>query len=60
MLTYLANLAEERNCGRLEWSVLDWNDPAINFYKKIGAKPMDEWTIFRLTNESLAELSAKF
>ena len=43
--------AKERNYGRVEWSVLDWNEPAIDFYKKIGAKPLDEWTIFRLNSD---------
>src|SRR5450432_190536 len=50
MLAYLAHLAKKRKCGRLEWWVLDWNETAINFYKKIGAKPMDEWTVFRVTD----------
>lgn len=57
MLAYLAKLAKERKCGRLEWWVLDWNEPAIGFYKKIKAKPMDEWTVYRLTGESLEELA---
>ena len=60
LLTRLAQLAVERGCGRLEWSVLDWNEPAIGFYKKLGAKPMDEWTIFRVTGgalKSMGELS---
>jgi len=48
MLTYLIQLAKDRNCGRLEWSVLNWNKPAIDFYKKIGAKLMDEWTTCRI------------
>ncbi|CZG24752.1 GNAT family N-acetyltransferase [Legionella pneumophila] len=46
MLTYLAALAKNRKCGRLEWWVLDWNETAINFYKSIGTKPMDEWTVY--------------
>jgi GNAT superfamily N-acetyltransferase len=58
MLHYVARLATDRRCGRLEWSVLDWNEPAINFYKKIGAVPMNEWTVFRLTGEKLAKLAA--
>src|SRR5581483_4669326 len=45
-------------CGRLEWSVLDWNEPAIQFYKKLGAVPMDQWTVFRVTDEKLKELAA--
>jgi GNAT superfamily N-acetyltransferase len=49
LLDEVVRLAAERNCGRVEWSVLDWNKPAIGFYKKIGAEPMDEWTTFRLT-----------
>lgn len=59
MLAYLAKLAVERECGRLEWSVLDWNEPAINFYKSLGAKPMDEWTIFRVTGDALTQLAGK-
>jgi GNAT superfamily N-acetyltransferase len=57
MLQYLAQLAEERQCGRLEWWVLDWNEAAIKFYKRLGAKPMDEWTVFRLTGETLSNLA---
>ena len=53
LLTRLAELAIERNCGRVEWSVLDWNAPSIEFYRRMGAKAMDEWTIFRLTGEAL-------
>ncbi|AFH48666.1 Histone acetyltransferase HPA2-like protein [Ignavibacterium album JCM 16511] len=49
LLNEVIKLAKERNCGRVEWVVLDWNQPAIDFYKSIGAKAMDEWTIFRLT-----------
>jgi GNAT superfamily N-acetyltransferase len=48
MLEYLIELARKRGCARLEWSVLDWNESAINFYKKLGAVPMDEWTVFRM------------
>ncbi|MBM4261131.1 MAG: GNAT family N-acetyltransferase [Deltaproteobacteria bacterium] len=58
LLRYVAKLAVERKCGRLEWSVLDWNQPAINFYKKLGAFPMDEWTGFRVTGENLKKLGA--
>jgi len=54
LLKKLAALARERDYGRMEWSVLDWNEPAINFYKKLGAVPLEEWTMFRLTGESLA------
>jgi GNAT superfamily N-acetyltransferase len=57
LLTYLAKLAKERNCGRLEWSVLDWNEPAIKLYESIGAVPMDEWTVYRLTGETLDGLA---
>lgn len=57
MLGYLANVAKERHCGRLEWWVLDWNEIAINFYKKLGAKAMDEWTVYRVTDEALDKLA---
>ena len=57
LLLYVARLAKERDCGRLEWSVLDWNEPAINFYKKLGAAPMGEWTVFRVTGEKLNALA---
>ena len=57
LLRYIAKLAMERRCGRLEWSVLDWNEPAINFYKKLGAVPMSEWTVFRMTGEKLKKLA---
>jgi GNAT superfamily N-acetyltransferase len=57
ILVELARIAVERNCGRFEWSVLDWNEPAIGFYKKLGAVPMDEWTIFRVTGEALERLA---
>lgn len=57
MLTHLAQLARERNCGRLEWAVLNWNEPAIKFYRSLGAVAMDEWTTFRLTGESLDRLA---
>ena len=59
MLAYLARLAKERNCGRLEWSVLKWNAPAINLYESIGAVPMDEWTVYRLTGGALDELAIR-
>src|SRR5215475_12016856 len=54
LLAYLARLALERGCGRFEWAVLDWNEPAIGFYTRIGAKLMDEWTICRVEGEALA------
>jgi GNAT superfamily N-acetyltransferase len=59
LLTHLARIAAERGCGRFEWSVLDWNEPAINFYKNLGATPMHEWTIFRVAGDSLAALAQK-
>lgn len=55
LLLRLAALAVERDYGRVEWSVLDWNEPAIGFYKSLGAKPMDEWTVFRLTGDALTK-----
>jgi len=57
LLLHVARLAKERGCGRLEWAVLDWNQPAIAFYKKLGALPMSEWTVFRVTGKSLDELA---
>ena len=57
LLVHLAKLAQERDCGRLEWSVLNWNQPSIDFYESLGAKPMDEWTIYRLTGEALEKLA---
>jgi len=57
LLQRLAQLALERNCGRLEWSVLDWNESAIGFYKSIGAVSLDEWTIFRLRGDGLKQLA---
>jgi GNAT superfamily N-acetyltransferase len=57
LLVDLARIARSRRCGRLEWAVLDWNDPAIQFYRKLGAKPMDEWTVFRLTEDGIAALA---
>jgi len=53
LLRHIAQLAVERNCGRMEWAVLNWNQPAIDFYKSIGAFPLDEWTLFRLTEDAL-------
>ena len=58
LLSELARLAVERGCGRLEWSVLDWNTPSIAFYRALGAIPMEEWTTHRLTGESLRALAA--
>lgn len=57
LLIELAKIARERNCGRMEWAVLDWNEPAIEFYRKLGAKPMHEWTVFRLTCDEIAKLA---
>ncbi|MGI8955371.1 MAG: GNAT family N-acetyltransferase [Chthoniobacterales bacterium] len=57
LLVRLAELARERNCGRMEWAVLDWNKPAIQFYLKLGARPNEEWTIYRLTREGIGRLA---
>jgi len=57
MLVELAKIARERKCGRFEWAVLDWNEPAIQFYKKLGAVPMADWTIFRMTGEAIQRLA---
>jgi GNAT superfamily N-acetyltransferase len=57
LLVELAKIARDRSCGRMEWAVLDWNEPAIKFYHALGAKPMDEWTVFRLTGEGIAKLA---
>lgn len=57
LLTELARLAIERGCARLEWSVLDWNEPSLQFYRALGAIPMEEWTTHRLTGEALAGLT---
>ena len=57
LLVYLARLAVERQCGRMEWAVLDWNEPAIGFYRRLGAKPLDGWSTFRLTGDDLARLA---
>ena len=57
LLIDLAKIARDRHCGRMEWAVLDWNEPAIQFYRKLGAKPMDEWTVFRLTRDGIARLA---
>ena len=58
LLVALAKLAVERGCARVEWSVLNWNEPSIEFYEALGAQPMDEWTVYRLTDEALAQLAA--
>ncbi len=57
LLIHLAKIARDRGCGRMEWAVLDWNGPAIQFYKKIGAVPMKEWRIFRMTTDGIAKLA---
>ena len=56
LLTRLAQITVERGCGRLEWSCLDWNQPSIGFYLSLGAVPMQDWTMYRLTGETLAEM----
>ena len=57
LLARLAAIAIERDCARLEWAVLDWNEPSIQFYKALGARPMDEWTVFRVDGETLTTLA---
>ena len=57
LLVDLAKIARDRGCGRMEWAVLDWNEPAIKFYRALGAKPMEEWTVFRLTRDGIARLA---
>ncbi len=59
LLRFLARKAIASGCGRMQWSVLNWNESAINFYSKLGAEPMNEWTVFRLANEQLARLAAE-
>jgi GNAT superfamily N-acetyltransferase len=59
LLTRIAGLAVERDCGRLEWSCLDWNEPSIKFYKSRGARPLDEWTIYRVTGDALRKLAVQ-
>jgi len=56
LLSHIAQLAVTRGCGRFEWSVLDWNQRAIDFYKKLGAVPLNDWTMFRVSDEALAQL----
>jgi len=58
LLVHLARIARDRRCGRMEWAVLDWNEPAIGFYRSLGAQPMNEWTVFRLTTEAISKLGA--
>jgi GNAT superfamily N-acetyltransferase len=57
LLSHLARVAIERGCGRMEWAVLDWNKPAIGFYKRLGAVPMDDWTVFRVSDKALEDLA---
>ena len=57
LLSHVARIAHERNCARFEWSALDWNTPAIDFYKSLGAVPLDDWTIFRVTGDVLEKLA---
>ena len=59
MFMHVARLAKEHGCGRLEWSVLDWNEPAIRFYKNLGATPLSDWTTYRLAGESLRRITEK-
>ncbi len=58
LLQHLARLAVSKGCGRFEWSVLDWNQPAIDFYQSFGARPQDEWTTYRLTGQALLDFAA--
>lgn len=60
LLSFLAYLAKERNCGRLEWWCIDWNEPSINFYRSLGAIPMDEWTVYRVCDNALTNLAEEF
>ena len=57
ILQKLASIAQERNCGRMEWWCLDWNKPSIDFYRSLGAEPMSDWTVYRLTGETLKNLA---
>jgi GNAT superfamily N-acetyltransferase len=57
LLVHLAQIAQRRDCGRMEWAVLDWNEPAIQFYKKLGAAPNEDWTVYRLTSDGIAKLA---
>ena len=57
LLRELGRIAVEQNCGRIEWAVLDWNAPAIGFYRSLGAKPMEEWTTMRLTGDAITQLA---
>lgn len=59
LLAELARRAEAAGCGRMEWAVLDWNEPAIGFYRSLGAKPLDDWTVYRLERSGIAALAAE-
>ncbi len=58
LLRHLAGVAVARGCGRFEWAVLDWNQPAIDFYRAAGARPMDEWTVYRMEGQALRDFAA--
>lgn len=60
ILSFLAKLAIERKCGRLEWWCLDWNEPSVEFYKQLGAVPMDDWTVYRVHDKALDKLARNF
>ena len=57
LLVHLAKIARDHGCGRMEWAVLDWNEPAIQFYRKLGATPLEDWTVFRLTQDGINRLA---
>jgi GNAT superfamily N-acetyltransferase len=57
LLIHLAKIARDHGCGRMEWAVLDWNEPAIQFYRKLGAIPLEDWTVFRLTHNGINRLA---
>lgn len=59
LLARLAALAVQRGCGRVEWAVLNWNEPAIGFYKSLGARPQDDWTVYRVTGDALRQLASE-
>ncbi len=59
MMKKIARIANERGCGRVEWSCLDWNEPSIRFYRSLGARPMDEWTIYRMSGDTLKAIAAE-
>jgi ribosomal protein S18 acetylase RimI-like enzyme len=60
LLSYITKLGAERNCGRIEWAVLDWNTPAIQFYRSLGSIPKNEWTIYRLSGSAITDLAKGF